>query len=90
MTDQHHSHDPSSFDPDDPLTMMGVAMVGMTLQEMAEEEERQAADDSAPSQPTSTGSSRSDLSSMMPLVVIIIVAVGVMLLCGLLASTSGL
>jgi hypothetical protein len=37
------SHDPHTdgpFDPDDPLSMMGIAIVGMTLQEMAEQEER--------------------------------------------------
>ncbi len=40
MSTQHH-HNQGPFDPDDPLTGMGIAMVGMALQEAAEEEERQ-------------------------------------------------
>ncbi len=42
MSDHHHSKGPfPAFDSDDPLSMMGVAMVGMTLQAMAEQEERE-------------------------------------------------
>ena len=37
----HHHHSDGPFDPDDPLTGMGIAMVGMALQEAAEEEERE-------------------------------------------------
>ncbi len=42
MSDHQHSKDTfSPFDSDDPLTMMGAAMVGMALEEAAEQEERQ-------------------------------------------------
>ncbi len=39
--------------------------------------------------PVTQGSRRQDLSSFMPVIIVIIVSVGVMLLCGLLASSSG-
>ncbi len=42
MSDHHHSKGVfPTFDSDDPLSMMGLAMVGMTLEEMAEQEERE-------------------------------------------------
>ncbi len=41
MSGHHLSSGPfPGIDSDDPLAMMGVAMVGMTLQELAEQEER--------------------------------------------------
>lgn len=84
MTDDQHSHDPlSPFDSDDPLTGMGVAMVGMTLEEMAEQEERERRTNPAPA-PASK-----DISGGTMLIIGIVAAVAIMLLCGLLASTSG-
>ncbi len=42
MSDHQHAKDSfSPFGSDDPLTMMGAAMVGMALEEAAEQEERQ-------------------------------------------------
>ncbi len=92
MTDDHHSEEP--FDPDDPLTMMGIAMVGMTLQEMAEKEAEQEAKE-RPSYPTPAYSASGDRSSKDAptgtwLIIAIVAAVAIMLLCGFLASTSGL
>ncbi len=90
MTDQHRSHDPfSPLDSDDPLSMMGVAMVGMALEEMAEQEQREASPDPAPSQPAFQGRDSKDHPATTMLIVGIIAAVAIMLLCGLLASTSG-
>ncbi len=91
MTDQDHHDGP--FDLDDPLTMMGIAMVGMTLQDMAEKEEQEEQERStyrAPAPPPSASGSTKDVPTGTWLIIAIVAAVAIMLLCGFLASTSGL
>ncbi len=86
MSDHHHHDGPfPPFDSDDPLAIMGAAMVGMTLQEMAEQEERERRARLSPWQRDAEDRRARELS---PLIVVAVVAGGLLLLCLFLSVVS--
>lgn len=86
MSDHDHSHEPfPPFDSDDPLSMMGAAMVGMSLQEMAEEEERERRAGLTAWQRTAEDRRARELA---PWIFAAVVAGGLFLLCLFLSVAS--
>ncbi len=86
MTNHHHSEGP--FDPDDPLTGMGIAMVGMALQEAAEEEERQRRARLSPWQRAEENRRARELADKAWPTAGLVFVVGVLLICLLLSVAS--
>jgi hypothetical protein len=76
-----HSHGP--FDPDDPLTGLGIAMVGMALQEAAEEEERQRRARLTPWQRAEEDRRSKELAGAAPWIALIILFLFLLFLCSL-------
>ncbi len=86
MSDHDHHHGPfPPFDSDDPLAMIGAAMVGMTLQEMAQEEERERRAGLSPWQRAAEDRRSKELA---PVIFVGIVAGGLLLLCLFLSVAS--
>lgn len=84
MSDHHHPDGP--FDPDDPLTGMGIAMVGMALQEAAEEEELQRRAQLTPWQRAEEDRRNKELAEKAWAIVAVVVVMGLVFFACLLST----
>ena len=82
MSGHHHSKGPfSPPDLDDPLTGLGFAMVGMALQEAAEEEERQRRARLTPWQRAAEDRRNKELADKAWSIAGLVFVVGMLLVC---------